>query len=57
MSDGHYLLDTYRPLIEDAFFELNGIVKENFRQVDEVMIICMCKCYQIDCRWNHKDYG
>ena len=33
-SDGHYLLNTYRPLIEDAFLELNGIVKENYQQVD-----------------------
>ena len=37
MSDGHYLLDTYRPLIEDAFFELNGIIKEKD----------VCKCNQI----------
>ena len=33
-SDGHYLLNTYRPLIEDAFLELNGTVKENYQQVD-----------------------
>ena len=36
------MLDTYRPLIEDAFFELNGIVKENFRQVDDVSNVCKC---------------
>ena len=36
------MLNTYRPLIEDAFLELNGIVKENYQQVDEVSDVCKC---------------
>ena len=36
------MLNAYRPLIEDAFLELNGIVKENYQQVDEVSDVCKC---------------
>ena len=30
----HYLLDKYRPIIEDAFFELSDTVKANYHQVE-----------------------
>ena len=36
------MLNTYRPLIEDAFLELNGIVKENYQQVDQVSDVSKC---------------